>query len=188
MPADHLTEDHALVEDHAVASAGCADLLTDSVWCGLRPAHLPVAEVEAWVRRPSSGAVVTFVGTARDHSDGRSGVTELVYEAYERYAIRQMTRVVDEARRRWPTLERSAVLHRTGSVPVGHDAVVVAVSSPHRDEAFPAAAYVIEAVKATAPIWKLERWAGGESWSDHCHCADRDALARFGLLGAGTVG
>ncbi|MBU6216452.1 MAG: molybdenum cofactor biosynthesis protein MoaE [Acidobacteria bacterium] len=159
-----------------------ADLFDDHTWCGLRARHLPVAEVESWVRRPSSGAIVTFVGTARDHSEGRSGVVELVYEAYERYAVRQMQRVVERARATWPTVARVAVLHRTGAVAVGEDAVVVAVSSPHRDEAFPAAAFVIEAVKATAPIWKLERWADGESWSPNCRCADHGTLSEFGLV------
>ncbi len=158
-----------------------ADLFEDHMWCGLRADGLPVAEVESWVRRPSSGAVVTFVGTARDHSGGRSGVVELVYEAYERYAVLQMQRIVERARTTWPTVARVAVLHRTGVVAVGEDAVVVAVSSPHRDEAFPAAAFVIEAVKATAPIWKLERWADGESWSPKCRCAEHRTLAEFGL-------
>ena len=160
-----------------------ADVLDDHLWCGLRAGALPVAGVESWVRRPSTGAVVTFVGTARDHSEGRTGVVELVYEAYERYAVRRMQQVAERARSTWPTVVRVAVLHRTGPVAVGEDAVVVAVSSPHRDEAFPAAAFVIEAVKATAPIWKLERWADGESWSPNCRCADHDTLSEFGLAG-----
>jgi molybdopterin synthase catalytic subunit len=165
---------------------GVSDHLTDVLWCGLRETDLPVASVESWVRRPSCGAVVTFVGTARDHSDGRPGVVELVYEAYDRYAASCFVRVADEARRRWPTVERVAVLHRTGRVRVGEDAVVVAVAAPHRDEAFPAAAFVIDAVKATAPIWKLERWADGESWSPNCRCADRETLGGFGLVGTAS--
>jgi len=151
--------------------------LDDRDWFAVRPVALDVAGVEAWVRQPTAGAVVTFVGTVRDRSHGRTGVSELVYEAYDRYALSEFARVVATARRRWPTIERVAVHHRTGRVLLGEDAVVVAVSSPHRDEAFPATAFVIDTVKAVAPIWKLERWEGGESWSTDCRCVDADARA-----------
>ena len=67
-------------------------------------------------------------------------------------------------RRRFGDLGRIAVLHRVGPVAVGEPAVVVAVSSPHRDAAFEAARFAIDTLKATVPIWKRERWEGGESW------------------------
>lgn len=167
----------------AVAVDGVDDRVDDRDWLAVRSVALDVASAERWVRRPSSGAVVTFVGTVRDRSHGRIGVRELVYEAYERYALDEFARVVAEARRRWPSVDRVVVHHRTGSVLLGEDAVVVAVSSPHRDEAFPATAFVIDTVKATAPIWKLERWDGGESWSSDCHCVD--GPSRAAALGAG---
>lgn len=143
----------------------------DEHWIAVVDAPLDRGAIESWVRRPSCGAVVTFAGTARDHSDGRPGVIELVYEAYEDYVVAKLREIVDEARRRWPSIERVAVVHRTGTVRVGEDAVVVAVASPHRDDAFPAASYLIDTAKATAPIWKLERWDGGESWGLACGCA-----------------
>jgi molybdopterin synthase catalytic subunit len=67
-------------------------------------------------------------------------------------------------RGRWPDLGRIALLHRVGVVPIGESSVVVAVSSAHRPAAFEAARFGIDSLKATAPIWKRERWAGGESW------------------------
>jgi molybdopterin synthase catalytic subunit len=129
-------------------------------------AHEPFAagDLDAWVRAPDCGAVVTFTGVVRDHADGRSGVTALTYEAYEEHATARIAEVVAEARRRWPEVRRIAAVHRVGDLVVGDDAVVVSVSSPHRGEAFDAAAFVIDTVKATVPIWKRETWADGEGW------------------------
>lgn len=133
-------------------------------WIALTPDVLPAAEAAAWVVRPDCGASVTFTGTARDHAPGRPGVHRLEYEAYAAPAVARMQALVAEARTRWPTLGRVAVLHRTGAVDLGEAAVVVAVSAPHRTEAFEAARFAIDELKRTVPIWKREAWAGGESW------------------------
>lgn len=135
-----------------------------SDWLALSAGPLPVDAVSKWVVRPDCGAVVTFTGVVRDHADGRSGVSELTYEAYEEYAVARIGEVVAEARRKFDTVGRIAVLHRVGRLEVGEPAVVVAVSAPHRDEAFDAARHCIDTVKATVPIWKHERWADGEGW------------------------
>ncbi|MBS1836790.1 MAG: molybdenum cofactor biosynthesis protein MoaE [Actinobacteria bacterium] len=132
-------------------------------WTGLTGRDLPVAEVSSWVARPDCGAVVVFTGTARDHSEGRPGVEQLTYEAYAGEVVPRLDAVVAELRRRW-TVGRVAILHRVGEVRIGSAAVVVAVSAAHRDEAFAAARFGIDAVKATAPIWKSERWRDGEDW------------------------
>ena len=133
-------------------------------WVALSEEDLPVAEAAAWVLRPHCGAVVTFTGTARDHSPGRGGVHRLDYEAYEEQAVIRMAAVLDDLRRRWPAVGRVALLHRTGSLAVSDAAVVVAVSAPHRVEAFAAAHFAIDELKRTVPIWKREAWADGESW------------------------
>ena len=72
--------------------------------------------------------------------------------------------VADEARSRWPTVGRIALLHRIGVLDVGQSAVVVVVSAPHRAEAFEAARFCIDALKRSVPIWKRETWSDGESW------------------------
>ncbi|MBM3683159.1 MAG: molybdenum cofactor biosynthesis protein MoaE [Actinobacteria bacterium] len=133
-------------------------------WLGLTEAPLPVDDASAWVVRPDCGAVVLFSGTARDHADGRPDVSLLTYEAYESQVVPRLAAVDEELRRRWPAVGRVVLLHRTGELRVGESAVVVAVSAPHRDEAFAAARFGIDTVKATVPIWKQETWAGGESW------------------------
>jgi len=120
--------------------------------------------VADWAVLPSCGAVVTFTGTARDHSEGRPDVSALAYEAYEEQIAPRFGAIVREARARWPALGRVAILHRTGPVAIGEASVVVATSAPHREDAFEAARWCIDTLKRTAPIWKRETWAGGESW------------------------
>ena len=110
-----------------------------------------------------SGAVALFVGTVRDHSPGKTGVTHLEYEAYDGVVIAKIEEIVREAYEKWP-VHRIAVEHRTGAVAVGEASVAVAVSSGHRAEAFAAARYVIDELKARVPIWKKEHWPGGAEW------------------------
>ncbi len=142
-------------------------------WLGLTPDPLPVGQVLQWAGRPDCGAVVVFSGNARDHAEGRLGVIALDYEAYETQVVPRLERLAEEARRRWPDLGRVALIHRTGSLSIGDSAVVVAVSSPHRDVAFEAARWCIDTLKSTVPIWKSEMWNGGESWgADAQHVVD----------------
>lgn len=146
-----------------------------NTWVALSAAPLPVDEIARWAKEPQSGAVVLFCGCVRDHSPGRTGVVALEYEAYDGPALRRMEEVADAARRRWPVLGRLAIVHRVGLLQVSDDAVAVAAASPHRDQAFEAARYCIDTVKATVPLWKRERWTGdadrpgGEDWGTCAH-------------------
>ncbi|MDQ4132421.1 MAG: molybdenum cofactor biosynthesis protein MoaE [Actinomycetota bacterium] len=140
-------------------------------WLSLSDEPLPTAAALEWVQRPDCGAVVVFLGTVRDHADGRPGVTALEYEAYEEEVGPRLSSIASEARRRWPACRRLALLHRVGRLEVGETSVVVAASSAHRDDAFAAARFAIDTLKATVPIWKRETWAGGEDWSRACQPA-----------------
>ncbi len=133
-------------------------------WVGLGRNPLPSEAAATWATVPSCGAVVTFAGTVRDHADGRAGVEQLTYEAYEEPALARMAAVVAQARARWSALGRVVVLHRLGPLALGETAVVVVASAAHRQEAFAAGGYLIDTVKETVPIWKYERWSGGEGW------------------------
>jgi molybdopterin synthase catalytic subunit len=111
------------------------------------------------VRRPDCGAVVTFLGTVRDLTDGK--VTQaLDYEAYPAMAEKKMAEIEGDTRRRWPVGEM-ALLHRLGHLEVGEISVAVAVSCPHRGQAFKACQYAIDRLKELVPIWKKENWADG---------------------------
>ncbi|HET9732013.1 MAG TPA: molybdenum cofactor biosynthesis protein MoaE [Acidimicrobiales bacterium] len=133
-------------------------------WSELTEETLPVGAIADWAVRPNCGAVTVFVGTVRDHAEGRDGVTSLDYEAYSEHVVPRFEALIAEARGRWD-LGRVAVVHRVGRLAVTEASVVVAVSSPHRAESFEAARFCIEALKATAPIWKREEWDAGTDWA-----------------------
>lgn len=133
-------------------------------WLALTEAALPVGAAYDWAVQPGCGAVVVFSGTVRDHAEGRPSVSSLTYEAYEAQVVPRLAAVAAELRRRWPGTGRVVLWHRVGELAVGESSVVVVASAPHRAEAFAAARFGIDAIKASAPIWKLERWEGGQDW------------------------
>ena len=133
-------------------------------WVGLTDHELPVDATRRWSTVPSSGAQVVFTGTVRDHAEGRDDVVALEYEAYAEQVEPRLRAIVDEVRTRWPDTNRIAILHRTGRLELTDVSVVVTVSAPHRGECFDAARFAIDSLKATVPIWKKERWEGGEDW------------------------
>jgi molybdopterin synthase catalytic subunit/molybdopterin converting factor small subunit len=124
---------------------------------------IDVAGLEASVAGSGHGALVTFVGRARDHADDGRTVLELEYEAYPEMADTVLQEITAEAEARWPG-SAVAVVHRTGLVPIGEAAVAIVAASPHRSEAYEASRFVIEAIKQRLPIWKRERFADGTEW------------------------
>ena len=136
----------------------------DAEWIALTDQPLPVGVAAEWVVQPRCGGSVAFSGTVRDHAEGRPGVTAIEYEAYAAQVEPRMAAIAAEARRRWPDVGRLVLLHRTGPLAVCDSSVVVAASAPHRGEAFDAARFLIDTLKATVPIWKKETWEGGEDW------------------------
>lgn len=118
----------------------------------------------AEVGRPDSGATVLFLGTVRDHSEGKEGVTHLEYEVFAERVEPKVSEIVSDASSRWPILS-AVVEHRAGTVELGEASVAVAVACAHRSDAFAAARYIIDELKARAPIWKKEFWPGGAEWS-----------------------
>jgi molybdopterin synthase catalytic subunit len=123
---------------------------------------IDVAAVTAAATHSRAGAIVTFVGTTRDHNDGRR-VTRLEYEAYPEMAVAEMKKIGAVVRERWP-VERVAIVHRIGIVPIGEASVVIAASAGHRVAAFEACHFAIDRLKEIVPIWKKEHFAGGEIW------------------------
>lgn len=114
------------------------------------------------VSRGDTGAVVTFVGTTRDHNVGRR-VHRLEYEAYPEMAEREMERIAEEAKKRFAVSE-VAIAHRIGTVEIGEASVAIAVSAAHRGAAFDACRFAIDRLKEIVPIWKKEIYEGGEVW------------------------
>ena len=132
------------------------------VFVDLRDTPLSVDEAIARVQHPSAGAICVFLGTVRDHNEGRA-VVRLEYEAYAAMAGAEMRRIADEIAAEIAGV-RLAVVHRTGALSVGDVAVVCAASAPHRDEAYRACRALIDRVKARVPIWKREHGPDGAYW------------------------
>jgi molybdopterin synthase catalytic subunit len=133
------------------------------VYTALTREPIDVAMLASNVRADSDGAVLIFLGVVRDQNRGR-GVTGMEYEAYEDMAASVLREIGMEASRHLGT-DRIAILHRTGVLAVGEVSVGIAVSSPHREEAYRASRYVIEEIKVRLPVWKLEHYTDGErSW------------------------
>jgi molybdopterin synthase catalytic subunit len=111
---------------------------------------------------PGAGAVNVFIGTVRNATTGKK-VIRLEYEAYDTMALSEIKKIIEEASDKWPILGWS-VSHRTGVLDPGEISVVVAISCPHRKESFQACQFVIDTLKARAPIWKKEVFSDGEEW------------------------
>lgn len=128
------------------------------------------------VRSDRAGAVCSFLGTVREMTAGRR-TASLDYEAYPAMALKTMADLEAEARRRWP-VQDLALVHRLGHLGPGEISVVVAVSCPHRDQAFEACRWLIDTLKEVVPIWKKEVWADGtEEWVHPGHAPGGPGLS-----------
>jgi molybdopterin synthase catalytic subunit len=114
------------------------------------------------VMSPECGGINVFIGTVRNTTRGKT-VVRLEFEAYEKMAVSEMQKIVDESFEKWP-LFKVVVHHRTGVLDIGEVPVVIAVAAAHRDAAFKACRYIIDTLKQTVPIWKKEIFEDGEVW------------------------
>ena len=112
----------------------------------------------------ASGAVITFLGTTRNETAGKK-VLYLEYEAYNPMASEKLQEICDEIKQKW-TITDIAIGHRVGKLEIGDISLVVALSAPHRNEAFESCKYLVDRLKETVPIWKKEVFADGEVWID----------------------
>lgn len=134
--------------------------------CRITEQRLELEEVIRQVAREAAGAVVTFTGCVRDHSE-QGKVEALEYEAYREMAEESMKALKEDILKRWPMV-RVALKHRIGRLEIGEAAVVIALSAPHRKEAFQACEYAIDQLKERVPIWKKEYGENGALWvSNH---------------------
>ena len=115
------------------------------------------------VRSPQAGAVVLFLGTVREMTGDRRTVA-LDYDAHEDMALAKMRELHEETCRKWPVVA-AGIIHRLGHLELGDVSVAVAVSCPHRVDAFEAGRHLIDRLKELVPVWKQENWAdGSKEW------------------------
>jgi molybdopterin synthase catalytic subunit len=141
---------------------------------------IDTAAILAAASNPAAGAVVLFLGTTRKLTDGRETIA-LDYEAYNQMAERQLANLESEARQRWPVLE-CIIVHRLGRVPTTEASVAIAVSTPHRADAFAAGQWLIDSLKHDVAIWKREQWSDGTTEWVH------PGIKAEGELGRGGAG
>lgn len=138
--------------------------------------RIDVAAVLDRVQSTRAGAVVLFLGTAREFTGDRQ-TQSLEYECYREMAETELAKLEVQALRQWP-LVACALVHRIGSVPLGEASVAVAVSSPHREAAFAAGKWLIDTLKQVVPIWKKEHWTDGTGEWVHPGLASGTAVER----------
>lgn len=126
-------------------------------------APIDKAALELRLLTGAAGAIVTFDGVVRNQTKGRE-VVSLHYEAYEPMAVKEMRKVGEEIRTRWPDVLHIGIIHRFGELQVTESSIAIVITSPHRRVAFEACHYAIDRVKQTVPIWKKEIFADGEAW------------------------
>ena len=123
---------------------------------------LNIQEAAQWVMHADCGGIDVFIGTVRQQTKGKK-VLQLMFEAYEGMALKEMEKIAAAAMEKWP-VHKILIHHRTGILAVGEVPVIIAVSAAHRNAAFDACRYLIDTLKQTVPIWKKEYFEDGEVW------------------------
>ena len=144
-----------------VADPSAETARADRVHTRVQSEPLSLDEAAEAVADPAAGAACIFTGTVRDHSDA-GDVTGLTYEAWLELAEQRLRELADDILQRWPA-RRVAIVHRMGELSVGETSVIVAVSAPHRADAFEACRHGIEQLKRDVPIWKKEGLVTGDA-------------------------
>ncbi|RYP64831.1 hypothetical protein DL769_006506 [Monosporascus sp. CRB-8-3] len=147
-----------------------SELQEDGCHVALTHDHLNVQSIMDRVRSPQAGAIVLFAGTTRDNFGGKP-VKELQYSAYGQLALRTMLSICKAIKEKH-SLKAIAMIHRLGTVPIGEESILIAVSSPHRQAAWKAGEEALEECKARVEVWKREEFEGEEGvWR-----ANRDGI------------
>lgn len=135
----------------------------------------PTAALD-FVSAPEFGGVTMFVGRIRDHNLGRP-VSAVSYDLFDVLALKVFAEIAEAAEQQWGPQLKLYLAHARGRLGIGDLAVVVAAGTPHRDEAFRACRMAIEAIKHSAPIWKQEHYADGDSaWSEGCSLCESETV------------
>lgn len=142
------------------------------VHVSLTDTHLDIMSIIGRVRNPKAGAIVLFAGTTRDNFES-APVRSLTYSSYVPLALRTLHSIASAIHRKHG-LEGIAIVHRLGSVPIGEESILIAVSSPHRAEAWRAGEEALEECKAKVEVWKKEEFEDGGVWRSNRECSLMD--------------
>jgi molybdopterin synthase catalytic subunit len=163
---EYVTNDQALRDGDEVALIPPVSGGDDGSLFQLTEAVLDPQALVKLVERDDCGGLALFYGNVRNHNEGR-GVARIEYEAHASMALRKLREAGAETRQRFPMIGAIGVWHRVGRLEIGETSLLVAVSAPHRKEAFEACHWAVDRVKEIVPIWKKEIWQeGGGAWVD----------------------
>ena len=138
--------------------------------CSIVRDEIDLEDLRRRTQDPQAGAVLIFYGDVRNHSQ-KHDVSFLEYEAHERMALKQITKIIEQAQQKWE-LHKVEVIHRLGKLAVTDCSIAIAVSTSHRNEAYEASRYIIDTIKHSVPIWKKEHFVNGVSnWSEGCEAS-----------------
>ena len=137
---------------------------SESIFIEVQENSLDLQKASDYVNHPEAGAVNLFVGTTRNHHDGKR-VIELYYDCYREMAIKELRKIAEQMLEKHD-LKRIWITHRTRLVPIGEASIILAVSSAHRNNAFDATAEAMELIKKEVPIWKKERFEHETVWKE----------------------
>ena len=148
----------------------------------------PVAGLDFVTKMPN-GAETLFVGTVRNLNLGKK-VLGISYDVFVPLAKKSFQDICEEAQKKWGSDLSLYVVHGQGRLEIGGVSIVIAVGSPHRDEAFKACRYIIEEIKHRSPVWKLEHYEDGDSeWSKGCElCTSSHTIEAHDINTLGTPG
>ncbi len=163
VPAERPLHDGAEVAAIPPVSGGASEAPVAVGLFGVTYTPLQPQALADSVRRDEAGAVALFYGIVRNRSEGRD-VECLEYEAHEAMALKKLREVAAETKQRFPAVSEVGAWHRLGTLAIGETSLLVAVSSPHRKEAFEACHWAVDRIKEVVPVWKKEHWAGGAAW------------------------
>ncbi|XP_029165372.1 molybdopterin synthase catalytic subunit [Nylanderia fulva] len=152
----------------------------------LQHEELNITEIIDLVTYSNCGAISTFIGITRDNFENKE-VVKLEYEAYESMALKEMINICTKIREQW-NVEGIAIYHRIGEVLISKASIVIAISSPHREESLKAVEYAINALKASVPIWKKEVYKEGETqWKENKECTWINTLNSKDVMAAANI-
>ena len=137
-------------------------MVTNFDFAELTTSPIDITSVARRVIPPECGATVTLDGYVRQFTKGRETL-HLVYEAYEPMALKEMQKLIEQAKQDFE-ISNVGIVHRLGKLEIGETSVVISVAAPHRKAAFAACDWLIRELKRTVPIWKKEVYADGEEW------------------------
>ena len=138
--------------------------------CSIVRDEIDLEGLRSRAQDPQAGAVLIFCGDVRNHSQ-EEDVSFLEYEAHEKMALKQITKIIEQARHKWK-LHKVEVIHRLGKLAVTECSIAIAVSTSHRNEAYESSRYIIDTIKHSVPIWKKEHFVNGISnWSEGCEAS-----------------